>query len=224
MQDVVVAIQVLNEPFVPSLDQNMVKQFYRDSYYKLRDISNTPILLHDGFLPPSWLNGFLNPADHGAHGVVVDHHEYQVFDPWLVGMSTTEHLTQTCKSVVDWAVSDKWTVVGEWSGAMTDCAPHLNSFRAGNRMEGTLPDSERIGSCEGKSGRVDSWSQEWKDDVRRYIETQLDAFEAKTNGWVFWNFRTEGGAGEWDLLQLLDGGVFPQPLEERKFGRWCTNF
>jgi glucan 1,3-beta-glucosidase len=224
MQDVVIAIELLNEPFVPRLDRNMVKQFYRDGFYKLREISDTPAMLHDGFLTPDWLNGFLSPSDNNAQGVVIDHHEYQIFDSGLVAMSTTEHLTLTCNAVNSYAVSDKWTIVGEWSAAMTDCAPNLNGFRAGNRMEGSLPGSYRIGSCDGKSGRVSNWSEEWKDDVRRYIETQLDAFEAKTNGWVFWNFKTEGGAGEWDLFQLLDAGVFPQPLWDRKFGKYCTNF
>lgn len=114
-------------------------------------------------------------------------------------------------------------MIGEWSGAMTDCAPHLNGFKAGNRFEGTWYGSWRIGSCEGKSGNVKDWGQQWKDDVRGYIETQLDAFEKVTSGWVFWNFKTEG-AGEWDLFQLLDNGVFPQPLDDRKFGRYCTNF
>jgi len=88
-------------------------------------------------------------------------------------------------------------------------------------MEGSFPGSYYIGSCAGKSGRVDTWSPEWKDNIRRYIEVQLDAYEAKTNGWFFWNFKTEGSAGDWDLFQLLDGGVFPQPLDNRKFGRAC---
>lgn len=114
--------------------------------------------------------------------------------------------------------------MGEWSGALTDCAKHLNGFAAGSRMEGSFAGTSYVSSCSGKSGRVDSWSQDWKDSVRRYIEVQLDAFETRTQGWVFWNFKTEGSAGEWDLFQLLDGGVFPQPLGDRMFGRYCTNF
>ena len=57
--------------------------------------------------------------------------------------------------------------------------------------------------------------------MRRYIETQLDAFEAHTLGWVFWNFKTEGSAGEWDFFQLVEEGVFPQPVWERRFGEAC---
>ena len=166
----------------------------------------------------------MTPQDNNAQFVIVDHHEYQIFDSNLITLSPTQHRTLVCNSINNYANSDKWTIVGEWSAAMTDCANHLNGFRAGNRMEGSFPGSWKIGSCAGKSGPVKNWSQAWKDDVRKYIETQLDAYEAVTDGWVFWNFKTEGSAGEWDLFQLLDNGVFPQPLNNRKFGKYCTNF
>jgi glucan 1,3-beta-glucosidase len=107
---------------------------------------------------------------------------------------------------------------------MTDCAPNLNGYGAGNRLEGSFPGSHYISSCDGKSGSVSSWSQDWKDDVRKYIEVQLDAYEAKTQGWVFWNFKTEGNAGEWDLFQLLDNGVgglaSTATIFESVGGRW----
>lgn len=50
--NVVIAIQPLNEPFLAKLDENMVKQFYRDSYYNLRLInSDMPLMIHDGEIP-----------------------------------------------------------------------------------------------------------------------------------------------------------------------------
>jgi glucan 1,3-beta-glucosidase len=223
-QDVVIAIQLLNEPLMSSLGSDMVKQFYRDAFFTLRETSDTPAMVHDGFQNPALLNNFLTPSDHNAYGLIVDHHEYQIFDSGLVAMGLQQHLQLVCGGPAGYATSDKWTIVGEWSGAFTDCAKYLNGYGNGNRMEGTWPGSWYIGSCAGKSGRVSTWTQAWKDDVRQYIEAQLDAYEAKTQGWVFWNFKTEGDAGEWDLFQLLDGGVFPQPLDSRKFARACNNF
>jgi glucan 1,3-beta-glucosidase len=114
-----------------------------------------------------------------------------------------------------YATLNKWSVVGEFSSALTDCARHLNGFGSGSRLEGSYAGTSYISSCEGKSGPVSSWTQEWKDSIRKYLETQLDAFEAKTNGWIFWNFKTEGSAGEWDMFQ---------PLWDRKFPKYCTNF
>lgn len=214
-----IAIELLNEPVLNLLDENMVKQFYRDGYYNMRQISDTTTMMHDGFWDPYCFNGFLTPQDNNAQVVVLDHHEYQIFNSEELSLNPTEHRTAACNNVIKYDQGDKWLIVGEWSAAMTDCAPHLNGFRSGNSYEG-----RGVGSCWGKSGKVQDWSQEWKDDVRKYIETQLDAFEAKSNGWVFWNFKTEGDAGDWDLFQLLDAGIFPQPLHDRKFGQYCTNF
>lgn len=51
----------------------------------------------------------------------------------------------------------------------------------------------------------------------------MDAFERAANGWIFWNFKTENSsAPEWDAFALLDAGLFPQPLTDRKFGSNCT--
>jgi glucan 1,3-beta-glucosidase len=99
MQDVIVAIQFLNEPFLAQLDRNMVKQFYRDAFYNMREISDTPAMLHDGFQNPSWMDGFLTPLDNNAQNVIVDRHEYQIFDNALVGMSVDQHLSLTCGTV-----------------------------------------------------------------------------------------------------------------------------
>jgi glucan 1,3-beta-glucosidase len=55
-------------------------------------------------------------------------------------------------------------------------------------MEGTYPGSYFVGSCAGKSGRVVDWSQDWKDNIRRWIEVQLDV---------------DAGLG---VLELQDGG------------------
>lgn len=94
-----VAIQFLNEPFLLKLDQIVVKQFYHDAYYNLRDISGTPAILHDGFENPSWLNGFLIKQDNDARNVIVDHHEYQIFDSGLNAMSVDQHVALACNSV-----------------------------------------------------------------------------------------------------------------------------
>lgn len=221
MRDIVIGIQPVNEPWLDHLDSNMVKAFYNDTFHNLRKVGDTPIVLHDGFWKPSWLNGFLTPSEN-AYNVIMDHHEYQIFDPNGNSLSVKDHLGRVCASQEFYSNVDKWTIVAEWSGALTDCAPHLNGFKQGNRYEGSWWGSWYMGSCKGKSGNVSSWSEEWKNATRMYIEAQLDAFEARTNGWAFWNFKTENnGAGEWDLFQLLDNGVFPQPIWERKFPRAC---
>lgn len=99
MQDVVIAIQPVNEPFLAKVSQDTVRHFYRDAYYNLREISYTPIVLHDGFSNPNWLNGFLTPQDNNAQGVIVDHHQHQVFGDGLAAMSGDQHLGMACDAV-----------------------------------------------------------------------------------------------------------------------------
>jgi glucan 1,3-beta-glucosidase len=107
---------------------------------------------------------------------------------------------------------------------MTDCAPSLNGYNIGARYDGTYSingGSSFVGSCSDKNN-VGNWNQTFKDDMRGYIEAQLSTFESHTQGWVFWNFKTEA-AHEWDAFALLDAGIFPQPLTDREFGAICSS-
>lgn len=65
---------------------------------------------------------------------------------------------------------------------MTDCASALNGWGVGARYDGTYPGTTSHGSCEDMNS-LDKWSQTWKDDVRGFIEAQMEAFERNTNGW-----------------------------------------
>lgn len=47
-----------------------------------------------------------------------------------------------------------------------------------------------------------------KSDTTNYIRAQINAFEQNTQGWIFWNFKTEASA-EWDYFRLLDNGIWP---------------
>ncbi|KAL8990774.1 MAG: hypothetical protein Q9177_000651 [Variospora cf. flavescens] len=157
-QDVVVAIELLNEPLAESLTggTNAVIQYYNDGY-------------------------------------------------------GNEHRQFVCTNSATYQDTNHWTVVAEWSAAMTDCAAGLNGWQVGARYDGWYPDSNRIGSCD-NINYIDTWSDQFKNDTQLYIAAQISVFEQKTEGWVFWNFKTEASP-EWDLFRLLDNKIFPQPLD-----------
>lgn len=217
-QDVIAGIQLLNEPAGYTLDLNTIKQFNRDGYGKVRAVSDTTVVLHDAFQNPSSYNGYMTPSDNNVQNVALDHHEYQVFDNGMIQWSPAEHRQGVCNNKARWEGSDKWTFVGEWTGAMTDCAKWLNGYGRGARYDGTYEGSGKVGDC-GFASDIASWDQQRKDDTRWYIETQLSAFE-KVDGWIFWNFKTEQ-APEWDWGKLSDAGVFPNPVTDRKFSAIC---
>jgi glucan 1,3-beta-glucosidase len=111
-QDVVVGIQLLNEPalyLADDLSWDVTKQFYRDGFGQIREVSDTPVILHDGFKNPNEWNGFLSPSDNNAQQVVVDHHEYQVFDVDMLRMSPLGHQKRVCERGNVYNGADKWT-------------------------------------------------------------------------------------------------------------------
>jgi len=61
-QDVVVGIELLNEPLSSELNMATLKQFYSDGFGQTRAVSDTPVILHDGFAAPSSWNGFLSDS------------------------------------------------------------------------------------------------------------------------------------------------------------------
>jgi glucan 1,3-beta-glucosidase len=219
-QDVVVAIELLNEPLMSELagGEGATRGYYWNGFQTVRSVSSTSVIIHDGFQNASHWNGFLTGS--GAAGAVIDHHEYQCFTNGYVAMSAQEHIATVCSNARLWGEGqDKFVIVGEWSGAMTDCADALvslhrqhpcdrladnsqNGYGIGARYDGTYSKrkadgtydtSTYIGSCANR-GFIDQWSQELKANTANYINAQLDVFEQKTQGWIYWNFKTESAA------------------------------
>ncbi|KAJ5085863.1 hypothetical protein N7532_010634 [Penicillium argentinense] len=220
--DVVTAVEALNEPSIPGgINEDGLKQYYFDCWGVAREASqDTTVVLHDGFMPTESWNGFMSPAA-GVYYVMMDTHHYEVFDSGLLALDASSHVRTACNFVKDHVqTSDKWTIVGEWTGAMTDCAKYLNGKGIGARYDGTYQGSSAIGSCDGKFvGTVDALPAADRDNIRRFIEGQLDAYE-KGRGWLYWTWKTEG-APEWDMQQQLAAGVFPNPVDTRAFPGQC---
>lgn len=218
--DVITTIELLNEPLGPVLDLQKIKDFYTEGYDMVRATnSDTIVSFHDAFTPfDTYWNGFTA----GEYNYMLDTHQYQIFSPNEVAMSPAEHISAACALGPRLASTDKWTVVGEWSGALTDCARWLNGLGKGARYDGTLnvEGASVVGSCNGKFwGTVNELSGDDKDNIRKYIEAQLDAYERHT-GWFFWTWVTET-APEWHMKDLLAGGLFPQPLTDRQHPGQC---
>lgn len=216
--DVVTSIEAVNEPSIPGgVPIDHVKEYYNRAFDALRKRNDeTTLVLHDGFLPVDSWNGFLSG---NYKNVMMDTHHYQVFDNGLLAMDLNSHVNTICSLGSDHLdKTDKWAIGGEWSGALTDCAKYLNGKGIGARYDGTYSGSSKIGSCEGRSsGTVAALSAEDKTSIRTFIEAQLEVFERKT-GWLFWTWKTEG-APEWDMQQLLEEGVFPNPVTDWSPGK-----
>ncbi|KAH8679968.1 1,3-beta glucanase [Tricladium varicosporioides] len=221
--DVVTSIELLNEPANWGNDMSQVKQFYYDGWGNVRDSnSEVAVVIHDAFLDvQSYWNGFMNQAS-GVNHVILDTHIYQIFSQGEVAMKPCAHVQTACAAGPKVSGTDKWTIIGEWTGAQTDCAKWLNGLGKGARYDGTLPASSQgyYGDCQTKyQGTVDGLLQVDKVNLEYYVEAQLDAYEQHT-GWIFWAWKTES-APEWHFQNLTRAGLIPQPLTSRKHPGQC---
>ena len=215
----VTLIELLNEPLGtnPAISMDGVKKFYQDGWGAVREkAGDVGVVIHDAFQPSlSYWNGFMSSGD-----VMLDTHQYQVFNQDQLTLDTNGHVKAACAKGPELAGLDKWTVVGEWTGATTDCAKWLNGFGMGSRYDGTF-DGTYTASCNGFStGSVASLSGDQRAAMRQYVEAQLDAYTERS-GWFFWTWKTEGAPG-WDLQDLLANQVFPQPVTDRQHPGQCS--
>ncbi|KAL3425409.1 beta-glucosidase 6 [Phlyctema vagabunda] len=222
--DVVTAIELLNEPagFSPNINMGTTKQFYYDGWGTIRDYNaDTAVVIHDAFLDiQSEWNGFMN-SQAGVNNVILDTHIYNIFSDGENALKPCQHVQAACANGAKLAGTDKWTIVGEWTGAQTDCAKWLNGLGKGARYDGTFPGSTYHGDCQTKyQGSVDGLLEVDKVNLAYYVEAQLDAYEAHS-GWIFWTWITES-APEWNFRDLTRAGLIPQPLTSRKFGSQCS--
>jgi glucan 1,3-beta-glucosidase len=119
---------------------------------------------------------------------------YQIFSDLELSRSFDQHISYACnlsQSFVDFESSNTWTVVGEWSNALTDCAMWLNGRGVGARWEGqwgAASNQQVFGSCEGYTGNYSTFSQDYKNQLREYFEVQIEVGES-VQGWVFWAWK-----------------------------------
>lgn len=233
----VAGIQIINEPFAPKLNQEAMMKSYYEAFNmfirRRKNSDNTVFVIHDAFLPLGYWNKQFNP-DHKEvmsqylnttqkfyrNQILVDHHHYEVF----TDSQLAENQWQRIRNIQNYArsiggeLSYHPAVVGEWSAALTDCARWLNGVGVGARYDGSYynttkfyTDANPIGKCISQES-VNHWPVEYKRQVRQFIEAQLSSFSTHTNGYIFWNYKTEN-AVEWDYLALKKHGLFPQPLD-----------
>lgn len=230
--DTILGIEVLNEPLGGKLSMDKLKDFYKKSYYDARlyqDTNNT-IVLHDAFQGLGYWNHFLDTRGNSSsrlsnYNILIDHHHYEVFTPSQLNLTIEEHISNIANYALDINKEMEYhpAVVGEWSAALTDCTPFLNSIGYGTRWEGTAPydnppvNNTAYGKC-ADINNWDTWTKKHKVDTRKFIEIQLDRYENKTMGWIFWCYKTETTI-EWDFVRLTKLGLFPQPFSDRKYIR-----
>lgn len=178
---------------------------------------------------PSWsgqLGGYGN-------SLVIDVHEYTIFDPNLLKLKHADRIAFACNtwsgaiaSSEDKSAGFGPTMVGEWSLADTDCAQYLNGIGNGARWMGTFngggpscPTQDSQCSCEQSNADPSTYTSEYRSFLKIWGEAQMFAFE-KGWGWFYWAWKAES-APLWSYQAGLAGGMLPSLAYQREWS--CTD-
>ncbi|KAJ2515030.1 hypothetical protein GGI11_003885 [Coemansia sp. RSA 2049] len=187
------AIDLLNEPFIDSLDFAQLWEYDTGGHTLvssgLHRVPPVISIVDRGFKEYAWWQSRW-PRDWNSKYIDawLDAHLYHVFDRNIDNWPLESHLRLVCNNGRDLKSNSTIfpIIVGEWSLALPQAA--LN----GRENEAR----------------------------RRFAEAQLDAYDQGGAGWIFWCFKTEASP-EWSFLDALDRSWLPQPLSNREFPQVC---
>ncbi|KAH9849706.1 glycoside hydrolase family 5 protein [Lenzites betulinus] len=223
--DMIDVLEVLNEPAGYQSDiGSIIADYWQDAYDVVRQAagSSLKVMIGDAFLGVDNWDGFLTGSS--AQGVLMDYHEYQVFNYNQLAFSQDDHISSSCSvlgTLQAYAAKNLFTVSGEWSNAITDCAKWLNGRGVGARWDGTWQAGQQtFGSCDGLTGNSSSFSDNYKTFLRKYWESQVAIGEA-VQGWIFWTWKAEN-ADEWSYQRGLAGGWIPQDPTDSLYPDICS--
>ncbi|KAJ6257695.1 glucan 1,3-beta-glucosidase [Drechslerella dactyloides] len=157
-----------------------------------------------------------------SDSLVLDTHEYVIFDNALLSMKHSAKITFACETWTEQIEGSMKTgfgptMVGEWSQADTDCTKYLNGVGNGARWIGTFSDTKGVPrcptgdeqcSCDLANADPSEFSAEYKLFLKTWAQAQMRAFE-KGWGWFYWTWKTEA-APLWSYQAGLAAGIMPE--------------
>lgn len=211
--DVVVGLEIVNEPTANAPNNfDVSKQWAVDAYHAIKAVATNPnlvIVTHDSFRGPS---NFIDIARslgdaNGAGTFGVDVHEYQLFSDRENTFTQPQHISEACGWANDLKSANAVMplYVGEWSTLTNVCVAKDGTTTPGSVC--TTDQCQCVSNVDPKD--YFPWT---KEQVRRYVEAQLDVYEASTNGYFLWAW---GGPGGWSFLDQINAGVIPNPVNDR---------
>ncbi|KAL9113358.1 MAG: hypothetical protein Q9227_002399 [Pyrenula ochraceoflavens] len=219
--DTVVGLELVNEPISWGANQfSTTQQFAREAYSRVRAAAaaagnpNLNIVMHDAF--QSGAQWTTLPSELGtttSRSFHLDTHMYQVFTDSDKSKDQSQHIAEACSWGATLASTNAQLPihVGEWTATTNFCVnPDGTSTIAGS--------SCYQDGCRCSSDPIESWNDALKEQTRRFVEAQLDAFEENASGYFFWAYK---GPGAWGFEKLIDLGIFPNPVTDRKYPGQC---
>ncbi|KAG7345179.1 cellulase glycosyl hydrolase family 5 protein [Nitzschia inconspicua] len=217
LQDVVTGFGVLNEPFV-DCNEAVVRNYYNQALNILRSTlgDHISVFVGDTFRAVRFNDGFWTDPEI-YHDTYLDSHPYHVFFEQGRAFTPRQHIAYVCRhdtndvklccyedppnnTIPSRGIS---RIIGEWSAAYDTLPTAMTPFIMKHiETTGRAPFLNR------------TLSTERREFLRNFVEAQMIAYEAHdegvSSGWLFWNFKMEGGAfAEWDFLRGVEEKWMP---------------
>ncbi|TVY49859.1 Glucan 1,3-beta-glucosidase [Lachnellula occidentalis] len=215
---VVVGIELTNEPMAGGANNlGVTRQWTKDAYAAVKAKVANPnlqIIMHDAYAGiDSWIPTAQSIIGKGPKTFAMDTHLYQLYTAADNALDQPQHITKVCGWADTLSASNTVvpTYVGEWSVMTNVCVNPDNTTTSGTSCTTT--------GCQCQADAFGTWNAAMVAQVRKYVEAQLDVFEASSSGYFAWSLK---GPGAWGFLNGVDGGIIPKPLTAREFDNQCS--
>ncbi|KAH9959611.1 glycoside hydrolase superfamily [Russula dissimulans] len=206
-----------------------VRGYWKNGFEVVRQSAgdDVVVVIGDAFEGVDNWQDFFPDAQHNR--VMMDYHVDQIISNEELSRSQDQHIQFACQNLLpnlaDSASGNMWTVSGEWSTTITDCALWLNGRGTGARWDGSIGGGgPASGSCDGFTGDYTTFSQDYIAFLRKYWEVQVELGEA-VQGWIYWTWKLPSqteSADEWSYQKGLEGGWIPQDPSQRLYPGLCN--
>lgn len=231
----VIGIELVNEPISGGANTPAGNaEFAKSAYSTVRAASTNKdlmIVMHDAFDGPGKWTGWA--ASEGARGQAgIDTHMYQTLTAADRALTQDQHIQTACSRGIALASVNEAApfFVGEWTATTHACINADGSSAADAKCTttpanntNTTPSSSSGCACVNDS--PDKWTDAVITGMRKYVEAQLEVFEAYSSGYFLWTWTDpQVEMGSWSLVTGMKKGFFPNPLNDiskRKYMGQC---
>ena len=223
----VIGIELVNEPISWGANTPAGNvEFAKNGYTAVRaDSANKDlmIVMHDAFEGPgNWTSWAASEGARGQAGI--DTHMYQTLTAADQALTQDQHIQTACSRGIALAsVNEKAPFfVGEWTATTNACVNPDGSSTAQLSSTGTKCTTP---GCACVTDSPDKWTDAVITGMRKYVEAQLEVFEAYSSGYFLWTWTDpEVQMGSWSIVTGVEKGFIPSPLDDiskRKYLGQC---
>ena len=227
-QNIITLYGLVNEPDMPTIGSEVVINWYEQAIpmFRTNGYENL-IIMGNGFENISWWQGQMQ----GYPGLVLDVHQYMVYDDLLLSFTHAEKVNFACdtwskytQSSMNLTTGFGPTIFGEFSYADTECALYQNGVGVGSRWNGTYqggggpacPLQDAQCTCSPANAFTNGFNDGYKSFMTTFVQAQMDAFEYGW-GWFHWTWISNQNAPQWSYKAGKDAGYLPSDIYARTF-------